>query len=205
MKGSPGPGRVRAESLLANGLTQMQEMFCQEYSECMDKKEAALKAGYSPKSAHSIANELYNQQRIRSRIREIIDARVAKYEVNAMKVQEELVRLAFYDPTQIIHKMEKPDKKGLNGWIQFKDLTEIPQNLRHAIQEFKVNKDGLQVKFVAKGPFIEMLAKHFGYFEKDNDQKRAQLGPGIYLPSNQREQVAIVPVQVPSTEQQAQN
>ncbi|QNQ80795.1 terminase small subunit [Lactobacillus sp. PV034] len=40
-----------------NKLTIKQQKFCDEYIKCGNAKEAAIKAGYSPKTAYSIGNE----------------------------------------------------------------------------------------------------------------------------------------------------
>lgn len=52
-------------------LTQKQEMFCVKYFELGNATEAAVQAGYSPKTAYSIGNENLKKPEIRARIQEL--------------------------------------------------------------------------------------------------------------------------------------
>jgi len=188
---SSRPGKVKGESILANGLTERQEKFAVEYCICFNKKEATIRAGYSKKSAATFGGELYNNPKIRNRIKEILQEQRKEYDVTVERVQKEIARIAFADPSELLESFGQ-------GMLSFKSLEEIPKRLRVAIKSFKVTKDGITVTFHEKTAALEMLAKHFGYFEEDNEQKRPQLGPAIYLPSNNREtqpvqHVALVP------------
>ena len=67
-------------------ITPKQEEFCKLYvCEDISQTEAALRAGYSPKSAHAIASQLLNGERyphVVERIREIKTELSQKYEVS---------------------------------------------------------------------------------------------------------------------------
>ena len=52
-------------------LSDMQEKFCQNYILGMSQIDCALKAGYSAKTAHSIASTLLNNIKIKKRIAEL--------------------------------------------------------------------------------------------------------------------------------------
>tara|TARA_R110000822_G_scaffold65575_3_gene160483 strand:+ start:30918 stop:31469 length:552 start_codon:yes stop_codon:yes gene_type:complete len=68
------------------GITPKQEEFCRIYvCEDISQTEAAVRAGYSVKSAHAIASQLLNGQRyphVVQRIRELKQELAKKYEVS---------------------------------------------------------------------------------------------------------------------------
>lgn len=68
-------------------LTVKQELFVSEYLKCRNATQAAIAAGYSKKSAHSIGNENLSKPEIASRVRE-------RTEAVAMEADEVLRRLA---------------------------------------------------------------------------------------------------------------
>ena len=76
---------VVANPRTEKGITPKQEEFCRLYvCEDISQTEAAIRAGYSEKSAHAIASQLLNGQRyphVVNRIRELKQELAKKYEV----------------------------------------------------------------------------------------------------------------------------
>lgn len=52
----------------ANGLTEKEDKFCREYAKCLNATQAALRAGYSPRSAHLIGHENLKKTKIQTRL-----------------------------------------------------------------------------------------------------------------------------------------
>ena len=71
-------------------LTAKQRLFCDEYIKSGNAKDAALKAGYSPKTAYSIGNENLNKPELKS----YIDAKMA--EIESHKIADAKEVLEFY-------------------------------------------------------------------------------------------------------------
>lgn len=96
---------------MAVKLSAKQEAFCQEYLIDLCAKQAAIRAGYSPKSAEKIGYELLQNTRVRARVDELLAERSRRTGINADRVIRELARLAFIDPTQLIDSdgAVKPD------------------------------------------------------------------------------------------------
>jgi phage terminase small subunit len=163
----------------ANGLTGKQELFCQNYCNIWDKTNAAKAAGYSHTSAHVIGSDLYQLPKIRARIKEILSSKRQEYQVNSDRLQLEIARLAFSDPTEIFEEMR-------GRTVLMYDLKKLPARHRAAIKSVKMGKYGLEIQFHDKIGAMEMLAKHLGYFEKDNSQKAASGVAVIGLPDNSR-------------------
>lgn len=172
------------DRILSNGLTMMQELFCNEYIVDFKKQAAAIRAGYAPGSASGTAAELYKMPKIRKRIMELLRVRREEYNVTEERMQQEIARIAFADPFKIMKTLNKRK-------FSIKNIDDIPPSLRAAVKSVRSTKEGLHITFHEKTTALEMLAKHFGYFEADNKQKAVE-GPQIYLPHNNRD--ALPPV-----------
>ena len=64
-------------------LTKKQEMFCKEYLVDKNATKAAKRAGYSKKTAYSIANELLKKPEIKQFIDDKLTAKSKKLEITA--------------------------------------------------------------------------------------------------------------------------
>lgn len=66
-----------------NKLTPKQELFCKEYLIDLNATQAAIRAGYSKKTAYSIGEENLKKPELARRIQEQVDKRSAKTEITA--------------------------------------------------------------------------------------------------------------------------
>lgn len=64
-------------------LTEKQRLFCEEYIVCLDGTEAAIKAGYSEKTAPVIASENLRKPNIVAYLRELTKARSERTQIDA--------------------------------------------------------------------------------------------------------------------------
>lgn len=78
-------------------LTPRQEAFAQEYLIDLNGTQAAIRAGYSPKTANEQAVRLLANVSIRSRIQEAMKEREKRTHITQDRVLQELARLAFGD------------------------------------------------------------------------------------------------------------
>lgn len=134
-------------------LTDKQELFCQEYLVDLNATQAAIRAGYSEKTANEQGSQNLAKLSISTRIAELQKGRADRLEVSQNDIiktlllvqdrclQQEAVMV--YDPTE-----KKMVESG----------------------EWKFDSSGALKA-------TEMLAKHIGFYEKDNNQK------GAFLPS----------------------
>lgn len=77
----------------SRGLTDKQARFVAEYLKDMCASKAAVRAGYSPKSARKYANELLNDGRVKAAIAEAIEARNERDQIDADWVKQQAVKL----------------------------------------------------------------------------------------------------------------
>jgi phage terminase small subunit len=78
-------------------LTSRQSRFVEEYLIDLNGKQAAVRAGYSAKSAEVQASRLLRNTAVQAALGEAMQARSQRTEVTADRVVAELAKLAFAD------------------------------------------------------------------------------------------------------------
>jgi phage terminase small subunit len=73
------------------------------------------------------------------------------------------------------------------GKVSFKDFSHLTAEQLQAIESIKEGRNGLELKLHGKSWSLEMIAKHIGFYEKDNKQKT----PGTDVDLNQLSREAI--------------
>lgn len=119
------PGRVDAMKARKQGqkdpetgLNDQQELFCQEYLTDFNATQAAIRAGYSQKTAYSMASALLKKHEVQARLNVLRAPRAKKLEVTADRVMEEVAKIAFASLGDFIKV--QPDG---TGYIDLKDVT----------------------------------------------------------------------------------
>ena len=80
-----------------SGLEDKQEMFCREYLKDLNGTQAAIRAGYSAKTARQISDNLLSKVGIQTFINSLKEKRADKLEISAEKVLAELAKIGFSD------------------------------------------------------------------------------------------------------------
>ena len=137
------------------------EQLCREYLIDLNQTQAAIRTGYSPRTANEQSAQLFARLSIRARVSELLAERSKRTGVTADRVVRELARVAFLDPTRLANV----DDATLNA-----DATDDD---RAAIASIKV-KSGedfteREIKFVDKIKALELLGKHLGMYGTDKD------------------------------------
>ena len=138
-----------------------QEQFVQEYLLDLNATQAAIRAGYAPRSAQQISSRLMSIGVIRARLDELLAQRSARTGVNADRVIRELARIAFANVGDFINV----------GSATLK--TNASQDDTAAIQSVRVKTiptadgDGVEreIRLSDKNRALELLGKHLGMFD----------------------------------------
>jgi phage terminase small subunit len=144
-------------------LTAKQERFVQEYLIDLNATQAAIRAGYSAKTASETGYENLRKPQIAARI-------AAKYELTSELIIRSIVQELTFDPAKLY------DEDGL-----LLPITELPEDVRMALTSIEFEQIGSpdapvyvrKVKWAARQGAREQAMKHLGLFEKDNVQKHA--------------------------------
>ena len=163
-------------------LTDKQRRFAEEYVVDFNGKQAAIRAGYSPRSAKVTAARLLTNANLQSLIREKVEKHAERAEITTDRIFEEYGRLAFSDLRDVV------------SWSRFgvalKDSgalsEEAAATVREVTESVTDREDGgttvrRTVKLHDKLGALRDLAKIMGMFPKDG---AAVTGIIVYLVPN---------------------
>jgi phage terminase small subunit len=111
-------------------LTAKQDMFCREYLVDLNATQAALRAGYSAKTATAIGNENLTKPNITDKIQILFGERADRVELNSDWVLNRLKEIDSLDVLDIVND-------DLSG---FKLLSEWPKEWRTSISSLDMKK-----------------------------------------------------------------
>lgn len=142
-------------------LTDKQEMFCREYLIDLNATQAAIRAGYSVKTANRIAAQLLSKLDIQNRIAELKAQRNDLVGINAAYVLNRLVEIDQMDVLDILN-----DDGGI------KPISEWPKVWRTTLSGFDINTSITnfdettienilkKIKWPNKVKNLELMGKH---------------------------------------------
>lgn len=139
-------------------LTDKQKLFVAEYLVDLNATQAAIRAGYSAKTARQIAAQNLAKLNVEAEIEKAMQKRMERTEVTADKVVKELARLAFADMRS--YTVWGPD--GVR-WVESEELSEDDSA---AVTEVTLTPNqygqSLKIKLGHKDSALRLLAEHTG-------------------------------------------
>lgn len=151
-------------------LTNKQQRFVEEYLLDLNATQAAIRAGYSKRTAEWIGPQLLGKTHVSEQVKAKQAERSAKTGVEANRVLLEIARLAFNDPRRVFDD---------NGAVL--PVKQWPDDVAAAISSIKIseetNADGVvvgvnkEIKFWDKTKAIDMASRHLGLYDADRSQK----------------------------------
>jgi phage terminase small subunit len=149
---------------LAN-LTVKQRRFCEEYLVDLNATQAAIRAGYSPKTANEQGARLLVNVSIQKRIQKLMDERAKRTNITQDMVIQELAKIAFSNIGDYLKIETCKDGNFEYKRLVIFDTDSIPADKKSAIQEIKQNSNGgISFKLHDKIKALELLGRHLGIF-----------------------------------------
>lgn len=157
---------------MADKLTDKQELFCNEYLVDLNATQAAIRAGYSEKTANAIGNENLAKPSISIRIQEMQMERSKRLQITQDDVLKEFWSIAKDDIrnylsfrsitiTNINPITEAPEEFNKID-VAIKDSEDIETK---NISEISIGKDGqFKFKLYAKDNALMQVGRHLGMF-----------------------------------------
>lgn len=138
-------------------LTAKQQRFCDEYLIDLNATQAAIRAGYSPKTAEQTASRLLTVVKVSDEIAREMAERSKRTGINQDRVVQELAKLAFVNIADVVDLDSATVKETATG----EDLACI-QSVKIKPSEFGTERE---IKLYDKKASLELLGKHLGMFK----------------------------------------
>ena len=151
---------------MARKLTEMQKQFVAEYLVDLNATQAAIRAGYSDRTAHSQGPRLLENVEIKKLIAAAMEKRGERTEVTADRVIEELAKLAFFDVRNMFNDEGKPKEIS-----ELDDVTaaciaglDVQDSFEYVGDTKVFNGYTKKYKLADKKAALEALGRHLGIF-----------------------------------------
>lgn len=136
-----------------------QKMFIIEYLKDFNATQAAIRAGYSPKTAYSIGQENLKKPEIKAKIEKLIEER-------CMTSDEVLLRLAEHARSNVGDYIEVlPRGQAIIKLEKAKEAEQL-----HLIKKLKITKTGPEIELYDQQAALQLIGKHLGLFKEQIEQ-----------------------------------
>lgn len=155
-------------------LTIKQENFCQAYVRLLDKSAAYREAygagNMKPETINETSCKLFSNPKIVTRVKQLqaIKEKVVSKKFGT-KVEDILNHLNVLSNSRIDEYVEFE-----NGVMKFKDFSKLSEEQLMCIESIKQGRYGVEIKLHGKDWTLDKIAKHIGFYEKDNSQKKPE-------------------------------
>lgn len=178
-------------------LTDKQARFVEEYLVDLNATQAAIRAGYSARTAEQQGPRLLGNAGVAAAIREAQARRSARTEVTQDRVLQELARIGFADIRKAVRwgasvavpwagdarNADDVDADGeaykVHHPIALIDADAIDPDTAAAIAEVALTKEGLRVKLHDKLGALDKIAKHLGLYAPERHEHTGRDGKPI--------------------------
>ena len=143
-------------------INNKQKLFVDEYLKDLNATQAAIRAGYSAKTAYAIGDKLLKKTEVQQALTVAMSRREKRTHITQDRVLQELARLAFFDPRKMFHGDGSP-----------KAIHELDDDTAAAISGLDVVNVGnseigigqvLKYKIADKGAALANAMRHLGMF-----------------------------------------
>lgn len=141
-------------------MTKKQKRFVEEYLVDLNATQAAIRAGYSPDTAQQMGSENLSKPVIKNAIYKAIAERSRRTGINQDRVIQEIAKLAFLNPIDVIDM----DEATIKGEANRDDTACIASVKVKVIPGEDGNITEREIKTYDKLKALELLGKHLGMF-----------------------------------------
>jgi phage terminase small subunit len=152
-------------NVMKDKLTTKQKIFCQEYLIDLNATQAAIRAGYSKRTANEQGSQNLAKLSIQNCITDLMTERIQRTNVDADKVLREVVNIANANMREYL-------EFGPDG-VRFKDSSKLTQEQMARIAEIQSEtktfrgetSTNVKFKLYAKDTALYTLMRHLGLFK----------------------------------------
>ena len=174
---------------MASKLTNKQKLFVQEYLVDLNATQAAIRAGYSEKTANRTGAENLSKPVIQQEIQRAVEKQKERTQIRADKVLKELVKLGFSDIRGVFNEdgtLKRPEEWSDAVAAAVSSVEVVTKSLGEGEVEY-VHK----IKLWDKNKPLEMIGKHLKMFTEKHEHSGEDGQPLqqilVYIPDNKRD------------------
>lgn len=176
-------------------LTKKQKRFCDEYLVDLNATQAAIRSGYSKRTAQEQSSRLLSKVMVQEYIQKRKTDRIKRTEITQDMVLRELAIIAFSnaaDYASIVEKQATAEVEGTmipllneNGEpLMYRTVepvltADLTEDQKKALAVIKKGRDGFEIKPYDKVRALELIGRHLGMWdkktEKDNEEQAARI------------------------------
>lgn len=174
-------------------LTPKQKRFVEEYLVDLNATQAAIRAGYSQRTAGQIGEQNLKKLEVKQAIQAAQEKRSERTEITQDMVLQELAKIGFSDIRKIVRWGEtmirmEADKDGNDVVVPYHglaliDSNEIDDATAAAISEVAEGRNGLTVKLHDKKGALVDIGRHLGMFKDRVEHSGPDGGPIPMMPT----------------------
>lgn len=167
-------------------LTNKQRRFVEEYLVDLNATQAAIRAGYSSKTAASIGEENLRKPDIAKAVQEAQVERSKRTEITQDMVLRELAKIGFSDIRKIVRwgktelrvaDVEEDGATEVHHGLALVSVDDIDDDTAAAIAEISEGREGLKVKLHDKKGALVDIGRHLGMFKDRVEHTGKNGGP----------------------------
>lgn len=132
-------------------LTNRQKKFIKYYNAEANATKAAIKAGYSKRTAYSSGQRLLKNVEVKNALQKKSDKLEAELDISKDRIIREWALLAFSNIVDVV--------KASGDSVTLKNLNELPEEIQRTVQSVSEGKFGISVKLHDKKAGLEALSK----------------------------------------------
>ncbi|MDD3020935.1 MAG: terminase small subunit [Alphaproteobacteria bacterium] len=164
---------------MANSLTPKQKQFVSEYLIDLNATQAAIRAGYSKKTADVQGVRMLGNVKVQEALNKAMNKREQRTEITQDRVLKELAKIAFSNGSDFAKVVTKPvmkqrinettgeweEKEVEEQFVELTDTDQLSEDKKAAIAGIKEGKFGIEVQSCDKVKALELIGKHLGMFK----------------------------------------
>ncbi len=168
---------------MATKLTPKQQQFAREYLTDFNATQAAIRAGYSEKTANEQGSRLLANVKVAAEIQRLGQKTAQKLDITRESIMQELAAVGFARATDFVSVETEPVPRlgihpitgavvnvpgGYSQMVRITDTDELPADKAAALAGIKQGANGIEVKLHDKVRALELLGKAVGMFDRSD-------------------------------------
>lgn len=201
---------------MADKLTPKQQRFVQEYLIDFNATQAAIRAGYSEKTAYSQGQRLLKNVEANAAIQRLGGKTAAKLDMSREWIMQELRYVAGARASDFLQVKTEPTQRlgihpltgevinvpdGYQQTVRITDTDDLPDEKAAALAGIKQGANGIEVKLHNKVRALELLGKAVGLF--DNRETPIEAENNLFEAIRESAQEEMKTNDLPEIEQEA--